>query len=126
MRLRQQSVPLHETRTSRHLRELKFVVSVRSRLNIGDRCFAVFRNRFVLSFFEWDAFAPKADERAARHRFERFPPGHLIAGLMKLPVMTATERDGELITDFEADGSGLCKAQMMRVGRLPPANQTGL
>ena len=57
---------------------------------------------------------------------EILPPGHLIAGLMQLAMMAAAERHGELVADFEAKGSGLGKAQVMRIGRLPAADQTGL
>ena len=98
------------------------------RLNIDGHCFAAFRNRFVGFGFSLirTRLLPKLPSERQGIDVERLPPGNLIAGLMKLPVMTATERDGELVTDFKADGSGLCKAQMMRVGRLPPANQTGL
>ena len=45
---------------------------------------------------------------------------------MQLPVMTAAKGHGELIADFKADGSWLRKPQVMRVGRLPPADETGL
>ena len=45
---------------------------------------------------------------------------------MQLPVMTAAERDGELVADFETEGSGLGKPQVMRIGGLPPADETGL
>ena len=41
-------------------------------------------------------------------------------------MMTAAERDGELVADFEADGSGLSKAQMMRIAGLAPAEQARL
>jgi hypothetical protein len=37
---------------------------------------------------------------------------------MQLPVMAAAQRHGELIADFETDGSGLGKAQMVRVARF--------
>ena len=57
---------------------------------------------------------------------ESFPPGFLVAGLMQLPMMTAAERHGELITDLEADRPRLRKTQMMRIGRLPAADQTRL
>jgi hypothetical protein len=52
---------------------------------------------------------------------EALPPGHLIARLMQLPMMTAAERDGELIADFETQRSGLGKAQVMRIRRLSPS-----
>jgi hypothetical protein len=54
------------------------------------------------------------------------PPGHFIAGLMQLPMMTAAERYGEFVADFETQGSGLRKPQVMRIGRLPAADQAGL
>ena len=42
--------------------------------------------------------------------FEIPPPSHFIAGLMQLPMMTAAERDGELVADFETERPGLRKA----------------
>ena len=41
--------------------------------------------------------------------FQVLPPGHLIAGLMQLPMMTAAERYRELVADFETQRSGLRK-----------------
>ena len=58
--------------------------------------------------------------------FESFPPRDLIAGLMQLPVMASAERDGEFVADFKAEGSRLSKPQMMRIARLPTADQTRL
>jgi hypothetical protein len=43
------------------------------------------------------------------------PPGHFITGLVQLAMMATAERHGEHITDFETEGSGLGKAQMMRI-----------
>ena len=54
--------------------------------------------------------------------FEIPPPSHFIAGLMKLPMMTAAERHGELIADLETQRSRLSKPQMMWIGRLPAAD----
>ncbi len=45
---------------------------------------------------------------------------------MQLPMMTAAERHGELVADFETERSGLGKPQVMRIGRLPAADQAGL
>ena len=42
---------------------------------------------------------------------------------MQLPMMTAAERYGELVADLETEGSGLHKPQVMRIGRLPAANE---
>jgi len=57
---------------------------------------------------------------------EIFPPDRLIAGLMQLPMMTAAEWDGEFVANFEAEGSRLSKPQVMRIGRLPSADEAGL
>src|ERR1035441_5591845 len=54
------------------------------------------------------------------------PPGHFVASLVQLTMMAAAERNGELIADFQAQGSGLRKAQVMRIGRLTPTDKTGL
>ena len=69
---------------------------------------------------------PKPLGSLKRVHLEVLPPGCLIAGLVHLPVMAAAERDGELIADFEAQGSGLGKPQMMRIRRLPAADEAGL
>ena len=69
---------------------------------------------------------PKASGDLQRFDFEVLPPGHFIAGLMQLPVMTAAERNGELVADFKADGPGLRKPQVMRVAGLPAADEAGL
>ena len=58
--------------------------------------------------------------------FQVLPPGHFIAGLMQLAMMTAAERYSELVADFETQGSGLRKPQVMRIGRLPAADEAGL
>jgi hypothetical protein len=54
------------------------------------------------------------------------PPRAFIAGLVQLPMMAAAQRHREFITDFEANGSGLCKPQVMRIGGLPAADEAGL
>jgi hypothetical protein len=41
---------------------------------------------------------------------------------MKLSMMTAAKRHGELIADLKTDGSWLSKRQMMPIGGLPPAD----
>ena len=53
---------------------------------------------------------------------ELFPPRNFIAGLMKLSMVTAAERHGELIADLKTNGSRLREAQMMRVARLSAAD----
>jgi hypothetical protein len=43
------------------------------------------------------AFLPKRLDDRQGFDIEAFPPGHLITGPMRLPMMTAVERHGELI-----------------------------
>ena len=74
----------------------------------------------------WPRLFPQPLGDHQRVDVDRLPPSHLIASQMKLPMMTAAERDGELVADFETQGSRLRKPQVMRIGRLPAANQAGL
>ena len=55
-----------------------------------------------------------------------FPPRAFIAGLVQLPMMAAAQRHGEFITHLEANGSGLGKPQVMRIGGLPAADDAWL
>ena len=57
---------------------------------------------------------------------EVVPPCNLVASLVKLAVMTATERDGELVADFEAQSPWLGKTKVVRIGRLTAADEAGL
>ena len=57
---------------------------------------------------------------------EAIPPSHFITGLMQLPMMTAAERNSEFVADFETQGSGLRKPQMMRIGWLSATDEAGL
>jgi len=74
----------------------------------------------------WMRLFPKPLGDLQRFEVEVSPPGHLVAGLMQLPVMPAAERNGELVADFESNGSGLCKPQVMRVAGLTTTYETGL
>ena len=69
---------------------------------------------------------PKLFGDLQRLDFEVFPPVHFIAGLMQLSVMTAAERNSELVADFETNGPGLGEPQMMWVTWLPPADEARL
>jgi hypothetical protein len=44
------------------------------------------------------------------------PPGEFVSGVVELAVMLSTQRHHELVTGFQAEPSGLCKAEVMRVG----------
>ena len=74
----------------------------------------------------WVSLFPEPFGDFQRFDLEISPPCHLIAGLMQLTMMTATERDGELVTDFETQRSRLSKSQVMRIGRLTAADEAGL
>jgi len=54
------------------------------------------------------------------------PPRAFIAGLVQLSVMPAAQGDRELIAHFETNRSRLGKPQMMRIGRLPAADEARL
>ena len=69
---------------------------------------------------------PEVSGDLQRFDLEVVPPGHFIADLMQLPVMTAAERNRELVADFEADRSRLGEPQVKRIARLPPADEARL
>ena len=72
------------------------------------------------------ALLPKTVSCLESIDLQALPPCHLIASLMQLSMVTTAERHGELITDLETDRPWLRKAQMMRIGRLPPADEARL
>ena len=80
----------------------------------------------VLSRRFWARLFPKPIGSRKGVDLQILPPCHFITGLMDLPMMAAAEWYGELIADFEAQGSGLRKPQVMRIGRLPAADEAGL
>ena len=81
----------------------------------GPHC-GIGSRRFCVRLF------PKLLGDLERVDLEILPPCHLVAGLMKLPMMASAERYGEFVADFEAEGSGLGEPQVMRIGRLPAAD----
>jgi len=54
------------------------------------------------------------------------PPCCFVAISMNFAVMPAAQRDRELITHPASEGSALRKSEVVRIGRLPTANQTGM
>jgi hypothetical protein len=54
------------------------------------------------------------------------PPCSLVTVAVNLTMMTSAERHGELVADFEAQGSGLGKPQVMRIARFAAADEAGL
>jgi hypothetical protein len=55
-----------------------------------------------------------------------FPKSGFVPGLMNLAVVSAAERDGELVADLATERLRLAKAQVMRVSWLAAADQAGL
>jgi hypothetical protein len=58
--------------------------------------------------------------------FMLVPPPNFVAGLVQLPMVATAKRHRKLVADFEAQGSRLRKAQVMRITGLPAADDTGL
>jgi hypothetical protein len=54
------------------------------------------------------------------------PPGCFIAAIVQLSMMETAERNGELVADFAAQGTGLSGAEMMGICGLPAAHDAGL
>jgi hypothetical protein len=71
-------------------------------------------------------YFPKASRDFQGIHSVTVPPRTFIAGLVQLPMMPAAKRHGELIAHLETDGSRLCKPQVMRIGRLPAADEARL
>jgi len=55
-----------------------------------------------------------------------FPPRRFIATAMNLTMVSATERDRELVADLAAERRCLGKAQMMGIGGAAAADQARL
>ena len=55
-----------------------------------------------------------------------FPPRGLFARPVQRAVMSAAQRDRELVADLEAEGAGLCEANVMGVARRAPAHEARL
>ena len=54
------------------------------------------------------------------------PPCCFVATSMNFAVMSAAQWDRELITHLSSKCSALCKSEVVRIGRTPTANQTGM
>jgi len=84
------------------------------------------RTTFVWIFLYFPSTLEATQSSEERIDVQVFPPSHLIAGMMQLAMMTAAERYGEFVADFETQGSGLGKPQVIWIGRLPSADQAGV
>jgi hypothetical protein len=54
------------------------------------------------------------------------PPRCFVATSVNFAVMSTAQRDRELITHLAPKSSALCKSEVVRIGRTPTANQTGM
>ena len=75
---------------------------------------------------EADAFEPQHTGGANRIDADLLRPCRLIATVMDLAMMTATERQCEFVAHLSPKRPMLCKAHMMRIGGCATANQTWL
>ena len=69
---------------------------------------------------------PEFAGRLERVELKLAPPGDLVAGLVQLPMMAATERDSKFVANFDTECSWLRKAKMVWVARVAPADQAWL
>ena len=54
------------------------------------------------------------------------PPRDLLGGAVRLAMVHPAQRHGEFVADLAAECARRGKPQMMRIGRLPAADQAGL
>lgn len=54
------------------------------------------------------------------------PPSSFITAVMDFAMMSAAQRDRELVADLAAKGRRLREPQMVSIGRTPTAHEAGL
>ena len=96
------------------------LVCGRVRGNIFIRLVTAFSCRF------WMRLVPKPFGDLQGVDPQTLPPRHFIAGLMQLPMMSAAERYSKFVADLETERPELREPQVMRIGRLPAADDAGL
>ena len=69
---------------------------------------------------------PKASRNLQHSDPLLLPPSFLISCLVQFTVVTAAERDGELITDLEPNRARLRETQMVWIGWATTADKAGL
>ena len=69
---------------------------------------------------------PQAASRGGWIDTSLVPPHRFVAAAMNLPMVSATERDRELVADLAAERMVLRKAQVMGVARLTSADDASL
>ena len=71
-------------------------------------------------------FKPQRPRGAGWIESELLPPRRFVAVTMNFAMVSAAQRDRELVTGLAAERPVLRKAQMMGVAGLPSADQAGL
>jgi hypothetical protein len=65
---------------------------------------------------------PERSRRTGRIETEFMPPCRFITVTMQLAMMSAAQRNRELVADFAAERPVLRESQMMGLARLTPAD----
>jgi hypothetical protein len=68
---------------------------------------------------------PQRSGHSRRINPELLPPVGLIAAAVSLAMVSATQRDGELVADLTTECAALGKAQVVGIRGLPAADQAG-
>ena len=69
---------------------------------------------------------PQSGGDGERFDIQALPPIQLGRGAVELTMVSTAERNGVFVADFGPQCWRLGKAQMMRIGWLPAADQAGL
>jgi hypothetical protein len=64
--------------------------------------------------------------RIERIDIHLMPPFEFVAALVEFTMVRTTQRHGELVADFAAEGALLRKPKKVRIRRAPTASQAGL
>ena len=76
----------------------------------------------------WQRMCPEPQNacRGGRVNANFSPPTGFIGAAMHLAMMSAAQWDSKFIADLAAKRRGLCKSQVMGIGRTRAAHQTSL
>ena len=76
--------------------------------------------------WQWMRLQPQAASRGGWIDTSLVPPHRFIATAMNLTMVSATERDRELVADLAAEGWCLRKAQVVGIGGAAAADEAWL
>src|SRR6185312_12638096 len=80
-------------------------------------------NRLISSRMERVSFFPENCRNSNWLDLFALPPSALVAAPMKLAMMESADRDGKAVAHLAPHCPGLCKFDVVGVGRAPTANQ---